>query len=52
MLEWWIWVKVKRWLLKWKVIIIPVLFHPIRGAATGVGGILRDIFTMGARPVH
>jgi len=24
---------------------------PFQGAATGVGGILRDIFTMGARPV-
>src|SRR4030081_2863944 len=25
--------------------------EPLQGAATGVGGILRDIFTMGARPV-
>jgi len=25
--------------------------EPISGTATGVGGILRDIFTMGARPV-
>ena len=25
--------------------------EPFQGAATGVGGIIRDIFTMGARPV-
>ena len=31
--------------------IIPVYIEPFQGAATGVGGILRDIFTMGARPV-
>src|SRR5438445_1319823 len=29
----------------------PSLIEPFQGAATGVGGILRDIFTMGARPV-
>ncbi len=29
----------------------PSAVHPLEGAATGVGGILRDIFTMGARPV-
>ena len=29
----------------------PSLVEPYQGAATGVGGILRDIFTMGARPV-
>lgn len=29
----------------------PSFIHPWRGAATGVGGILRDIFTMGARPI-
>lgn len=29
----------------------PSLIEPYQGAATGVGGILRDIFTMGARPV-
>jgi phosphoribosylformylglycinamidine (FGAM) synthase-like enzyme len=31
--------------------IIPSFIEPFQGAATGVGGILRDIFTMGARPV-
>jgi len=29
----------------------PSFIEPFQGAATGVGGILRDIFTMGARPV-
>ena len=29
----------------------PSLIEPYQGAATGVGGILRDIFTMGARPI-
>src|SRR5687768_13264668 len=29
----------------------PSAVEPTQGAATGVGGILRDIFTMGARPV-
>ena len=29
----------------------PSYVEPFQGAATGVGGILRDIFTMGARPV-
>jgi phosphoribosylformylglycinamidine synthase II len=29
----------------------PSFIEPLQGAATGVGGILRDIFTMGARPV-
>ncbi len=29
----------------------PSFIEPFHGAATGVGGILRDIFTMGARPV-
>jgi phosphoribosylformylglycinamidine synthase II len=29
----------------------PSAIEPYQGAATGVGGILRDIFTMGARPV-
>ena len=29
----------------------PTFIEPYQGAATGVGGILRDIFTMGARPV-
>lgn len=29
----------------------PSAIEPVEGAATGVGGIVRDIFTMGARPV-
>ena len=29
----------------------PSAIEPYQGAATGVGGILRDIFTMGARPM-
>lgn len=29
----------------------PCAIEPYQGAATGVGGILRDIFTMGARPI-
>src|SRR5215216_6744470 len=29
----------------------PSAVEPFQGAATGVGGIVRDIFTMGARPV-
>ncbi len=30
----------------------PLLYRaPYQGAATGVGGILRDVFTMGARPI-
>ena len=29
----------------------PSAVEPYQGAATGVGGILRDIFTMGARPI-
>ena len=29
----------------------PSFIEPRQGAATGVGGILRDIFTMGARPI-
>ena len=29
----------------------PSFIEPYQGAATGVGGILRDVFTMGARPV-
>jgi phosphoribosylformylglycinamidine synthase II len=28
----------------------PIAIEPFQGAATGVGGIIRDIFTMGARP--
>ena len=30
----------------------PSAIEPYQGAATGVGGILRDIFTMGARPAR
>ncbi|HJZ10814.1 MAG TPA: phosphoribosylformylglycinamidine synthase subunit PurL, partial [Acidobacteriota bacterium] len=29
----------------------PSFIEPFQGAATGVGGIIRDIFTMGARPI-
>ncbi len=29
----------------------PSFIEPVQGAATGVGGILRDVFTMGARPI-
>ena len=29
----------------------PSAIEPYQGAATGVGGIIRDIFTMGARPI-
>ncbi|RDU74468.1 phosphoribosylformylglycinamidine synthase subunit PurL [Helicobacter anseris] len=29
----------------------PSFIEPVAGAATGVGGIMRDVFTMGARPV-
>ncbi|MFN8615265.1 MAG: AIR synthase related protein [Vampirovibrionales bacterium] len=29
----------------------PTAVEPFQGAATGVGGILRDIFTMNARPI-
>lgn len=29
----------------------PSAIEPYQGAATGVGGIMRDIFTMGARPI-
>ena len=31
--------------------IITLFIEPYQGAATGVGGILRDVFTMGARPI-
>ena len=36
---------------KWKATTTPVNIEPYQGAATGVGGILRDVFTMGARPI-
>ena len=35
---------------RWKATTIPSFIEPYQGAATGVGGILRDVFTMGARP--
>ena len=34
-----------------KATTTPASSSPIRGAATGVGGIMRDVFTMGARPI-
>ena len=37
--------------LKSNLTITPSAVEPFQGAATGVGGILRDIFTMGARPI-
>ena len=37
--------------LKLNLIIILRAIEPFQGAATGVGGIHRDIFTMGARPI-
>ena len=30
----------------------PSFIEPYQGAATGVGGIMRDVFTMGARPIN
>ena len=36
---------------RWSRTTIPSYIEPYQGAATGVGGILRDIFTMGARPI-
>ncbi len=39
------------WRSRWKATTIPSAIEPFQGAATGVGGIIRDIFTMGARPV-
>ena len=39
------------WFLKWRVTITPSFIEPYQGAATGVGGIMRDVFTMGARPI-
>lgn len=37
--------------LRWKSHNHPSAVEPYEGAATGVGGIIRDIFTMGARPI-
>ncbi len=36
---------------RWSRTTIPSFIEPYQGAATGVGGILRDVFTMGARPI-
>ena len=36
---------------RWKVHNHPSFIEPYQGAATGVGGIMRDVFTMGARPI-
>ena len=36
---------------RWKATTIPSFIEPYQGAATGVGGIMRDVFTMGARPI-
>jgi phosphoribosylformylglycinamidine synthase len=43
----------KRWAIAFKIESHnhPSAIEPVQGAATGVGGILRDIFTMGARPI-
>ena len=35
---------------RWRATTIRALSNPSQGAATGVGGILRDVFAMGARP--
>ena len=36
---------------RWRATTTPPIIEPYQGAATGVGGILRDVFTMGARPI-
>ena len=36
---------------RWRATTTRSFIEPYQGAATGVGGILRDVFTMGARPV-
>jgi phosphoribosylformylglycinamidine synthase subunit PurL len=43
----------KKWAIAFKIESHnhPSFIEPFQGAATGVGGILRDIFTMGARPI-
>ncbi len=43
----------KQWAIAFKIESHnhPSAIEPVQGAATGVGGILRDIFTMGARPI-
>jgi phosphoribosylformylglycinamidine synthase II len=43
----------KQWVVAFKIESHnhPSYIEPFQGAATGVGGILRDIFTMGARPI-
>jgi hypothetical protein len=39
------------WSSRWKATTTPPISSRRKGAATGVGGILRDVFTMGARPI-
>ena len=36
---------------RWRATTTPRFIEPYQGAATGVGGIMRDVFTMGARPI-
>ena len=36
---------------RWRATTTRSFIEPYQGAATGVGGILRDVFTMGARPI-
>ena len=43
--------RIRRRSSRWKSHNHPSYIEPYQGAATGVGGILRDVFTMGARPV-
>ena len=44
-------VMAKQLFSKWNHIIIHLQSNLIQGAATGVGGIIRDVFSMGARPI-
>ena len=39
------------WVFKMESHNHPSYIEPYQGAATGIGGILRDVFTMGARPI-
>jgi phosphoribosylformylglycinamidine (FGAM) synthase-like enzyme len=36
---------------RWRATTTRAIIEPYQGATTGVGGILRDVFTMGARPI-
>ena len=47
----WTWGAISRSTFKIESHNHPSFIEPFQGAATGVGGILRDIFTMGARPI-